>query len=77
MDFLEATSDLVSEYNFCNINQEDLLEVTLRDLKYGIIEPGTIIWLDVLCKPCKVSITAVMLVVADRNGDTISLPLYN
>lgn len=38
---------------------------------------NTILWLRTICKPCQIGITAVLLIVEDKNGEAMSLPLYN
>ena len=74
---MEIKDDQESIQNLCTVKENDLVEVTLRDLIPDTIIPGSIIWLDVIGKSFRACITAVMLVVSDKNGDTISCPLYN
>ena len=38
---------------------------------------NTILWLKTICGPCRIGMTAVLLIVEDKNGDSMSLPLYN
>jgi len=43
----------------------------------GKIEKNTILWVKTITAPCKVASGSVMLILEDKNGDVISLGLYN
>ena len=71
----QTSEDPISQKNICSAKESELKEVPLNQLKTGVVDPGTILWVKTIADACCMS--SVMLVVEDAKKDVMQLYLYN
>jgi hypothetical protein len=73
--YIIKRNDKISESNVATEDYSNFRERTILTLKKNKIEKDTIIWLKTIASPYQLA--SVMLIVEDKDGDVVSLALYN